>query len=205
MYDNILTQNAKLKKTSKLTQRRVLNFGIPAYKSETGKVTCPFADECVKYCYARKGTFRWPNTINAYEKRFRIARSTDFERIMNAALLINNPHFVRVHDSGDYFSKKYIDRWFSIMRANPAIKFYSYTNSVLLIKMYDKGVPENFDYILSTDGKQREHVDKLNDRHAVIFDTVQELESAGYVNASDNDLLATRWYSDNIKVGLIKH
>ena len=205
MYDNILTQNRKLKKTSKLAQRRVLNFGIPAYKSETGKVTCPFADECIKYCYARKGSFRWPNTVNAYEKRFRIARSPDFESVMNAALLIKNPHFVRVHDSGDYFSEKYMDRWFSIMRANPSIKFYSYTNSVLLMKMYDKGIPDNFDYILSTDGKQRKYVDKSTDRHAVIFKTVEELESAGYVNASDNDLLATRWYSDNKKVGLIKH
>ena len=205
MYDNILTQNRKLKKTSKLAQRRVLNFGIPAYKSETGKVTCPFADECIKYCYARKGSLRWPNTVNAYETRFRIARSPDFESIMNAALLIKNPHFVRVHDSGDYFSEKYMDRWFSIMRANPGIKFYSYTNSILLMKQYDGEIPENFDIIFSTDGKQRKHVDKSADRHAVIFNTEEELESAGYVNASDNDLLATRWYSDNKKVGLIKH
>lgn len=205
MYDNLLTQNKKLKNTSKIAQRRVLNFGIPAYKSETGKVTCPFADECIKYCYARKGTFKWPNTINAYEKRFRIARSPDFESLMNAALLIKNPHFVRVHDSGDYFSKKYMERWFSIMRANPNIKFYSYTNSVLLMKQYSGGMPDNYDFILSTDGKQREHVDKSTDRHAVVFETLEKLESAGYVNASDNDLLATRWYSDNIKVGLIKH
>ena len=205
MYDNILTQNSKLKKTSKLAMRRVLNFGIPAYKSTTGKITCPFADECVKYCYARKGTFRWPNTINAYEHRFRIARSPDFENIMNAALLIKNPHFVRVHDSGDYFSEKYMDRWFSIMRANPGIKFYSYTNSVLLMKQHINDMPHNFDVIFSTDGKQRDKVDKTKDRHAVIFNTVEELEAAGYVNASENDLLATRWYSENKKVGLIKH
>jgi hypothetical protein len=205
MYDKVLTQNSKLKKTSQIAGKRVVNFGIPAYKSETGKITCPFADECIKYCYARKGTFRWPNTVNAYEKRFRIARSPDFETIINAALVLQNPHYVRVHDSGDYFSEKYMDRWFSIMRANPGIKFYSYTNSVLLMKMYDKGIPDNFDYILSTDGKQRKYVDKSIDRHAVIFKTVEELESAGYVNASENDLLATRWYSDNIKVGLIKH
>lgn len=205
MYDNLLTQNKKLKNTSNIAQRRVLNFGIPAYKSQTGKVTCPFADECIKYCYARKGTFRWPNTINAYEKRFRIARSPDFESLMNAALLVKNPHFVRVHDSGDYFSKKYMDRWFNIMRANPSIKFYSYTNSVLLMKQYDGKMPQNLDIIFSTDGKQRDKVDKTKDRHAVIFNTLEELESAGYVNASDNDLLATRWYSDNKKVGLIKH
>jgi len=205
MYNNILTQNSKLKKTSKLAMRSVLNFGIPAYKSTTGKITCPFADECVKYCYARKGTFRWPNTINAYENRFRIARSPDFETIMNAAILVNNPHFIRVHDSGDYFSKKYMDRWFSIMRANPNVKFYSYTNSVLLMKQHINDMPHNFDVIFSTDGKQRDKVDKTKDRHAVIFNTVEELEAAGYVNASENDLLATRWYSENKKVGLIKH
>ena len=202
---NLLTQNRKLVKTSKLSGFRVVNFGIPAYKSTTGKVTCPFADECIKYCYARKGAFKWPNAINAYENRFRVARSPDFESLMNASITLNNPHYVRVHDSGDYFSEKYMDRWFNIMRANPGIKFYSYTNSVLLIKMYDKGIPDNFDYILSTDGKQRKYVDKSRDRHAVIFKTVEELEAAGYVNASENDLLATRWFSDNKKVGLIKH
>lgn len=202
---NLLTQNRKLVKTSKLSGFRVVNFGIPAYKSITGKVTCPFADECIKYCYARKGAFKWPNAINAYENRFRVARSPDFESLMNASITLNNPHYVRVHDSGDYFSEKYMDRWFNIMRANPGIKFYSYTNSVLLIKTYDKGIPDNFDNILSTDGKQRKYVDKSRDRHAVIFKTVEELEAAGYVNASENDLLATRWLSDNKKVGLIKH
>tara|TARA_R110000824_G_scaffold30186_1_gene99657 strand:+ start:1426 stop:2040 length:615 start_codon:yes stop_codon:yes gene_type:complete len=202
---NLLTQNSKLKKASALNNVRVVNFGIPAYKSNTGKVTCPFAGDCVKYCYARKGSFRWPNTINAYENRLSIARSDNFESMMNSAIMLQNPHYVRVHDSGDYFSKKYIDRWFSIMRSNPNTRFYSYTNSVLLMKQYKDKLPDNFDVIFSTDGKQREHVDKSNDRHAVIFKTIEELEAAGYTSASENDLLATKWYSKNIKVGLIKH
>lgn len=202
---NLLTQNSKLKKASALNNVRVVNFGIPAYKSTTGKVTCPFAGDCVKYCYARKGSFRWPNTINAYENRLSIARSANFESMMNSAIMLQNPHYVRVHDSGDYFSKKYIDRWFSIMRSNPNTRFYSYTNSVLLMKQYKDKLPDNFDVIFSTDGKQREHVDKSNDRHAVIFKTIEELEAAGYTSASENDLLATKWYSKNIKVGLIKH
>ena len=98
-----------------------------------------------------------------------------------------------------------MNRWFSIMRKNPNIKFYSYTNNVLMMKHYEGKMPDNFDYILSTDGKQRYYVDKHTDRHAVIFKTLEELEQAGYVNASDNDLLATRWHNSNNKVGLIKH
>ena len=66
---NLLTQNTKLKRTSKQLDLRVFNFGIPAYKSASGKLTCPFADECVKFCYARKGAYTWSNVQPAFEKR----------------------------------------------------------------------------------------------------------------------------------------
>lgn len=51
---NLLTQNSKIKKTSKKLEVRLFNFGIPAYKSASGKITCPFAGDCVKFCYAKK-------------------------------------------------------------------------------------------------------------------------------------------------------
>ncbi len=35
---NLLTQNSKLKRTSKELGLRVFNFGIPAYKSASGKL-----------------------------------------------------------------------------------------------------------------------------------------------------------------------
>ena len=57
----LLTQNSKLKKTSKALDLRVFNFGIPAYKTASGKLTCPMADECIKFCYARKGAYIWGN------------------------------------------------------------------------------------------------------------------------------------------------
>ena len=39
---NLLTQNSKLKKTSKALGLRVFNFGIPAYKSASGRVICGY-------------------------------------------------------------------------------------------------------------------------------------------------------------------
>ncbi len=50
-----LTQNNKLKKTSKTTGARVFNFGITAVKS------CIGALECKKYCYADKGLRKFSN------------------------------------------------------------------------------------------------------------------------------------------------
>ena len=56
----LLTQNSKLKKTSIENNMRVLNFSLPAYKTITGKIVCPFAKDCIKYCYAQKDLFK-PN------------------------------------------------------------------------------------------------------------------------------------------------
>ena len=53
----LLTQNGKMKKTSKEMGVRLYNFGITAYKSASGKLTCPWAGDCVKYCYAQKGAY----------------------------------------------------------------------------------------------------------------------------------------------------
>ena len=55
---NLLTQNSKLKKTSKAVGLKVMNFGIPALVDpESGRRTCPFAGSCAKYCYAQKGAY----------------------------------------------------------------------------------------------------------------------------------------------------
>ena len=64
---NLLTQNSKLKKTSKKLGVRVFNFGIPAYKSASGKLTCPMADACVKFCYAKK-VHTYGQTLNQHLK-----------------------------------------------------------------------------------------------------------------------------------------
>ena len=64
----LLTQNSKIKKTSKHFNKRVFNFGIPAYKSNTGKVVCRMADKCIIFCYAKKGAYIWSNVSPAFEK-----------------------------------------------------------------------------------------------------------------------------------------
>lgn len=136
---NLLTQNSKLKKTSKALSLRVFNFGIPAYKSASGKLTCPMADECVKFCYAKKGAYIWGNVKPAFEKRYELSKTDDFISAMNAEIQSKKPDYVRVHDSGDYYSKAYLDKWIEIC----------YTQSectVLQLHQYDRNV---FKYLTS--------------------------------------------------------
>lgn len=203
-YKGLITQNDKLKKTSKLSGFKVFNFGIPAYKSCTGLITCPSARTCVKKCYARKKAYTWSNVKPAYERRLKISLMDTFIDQMQERIDSKKVDFLRVHDSGDYYSDEYLQKWFKIAKNNPQRKFYSYTNEVKKIKELNS-IPENYAFIFSTEGKDVNLID-ANDRHARIFDTVEELEKAGYIDASNNDLLATPWVNpDNNKIGLIKH
>ena len=200
---NLLTQNSKLKKTSKLTGLRVFNFGIPAYKSATGKLTCPFAGECVKFCYAQKGAYSWSNVKPAFEKRYELTKTDDFVNEMNKEIAKKKPDYVRVHDSGDYYSKAYLDKWIEIAIHNPHVRFYSYTNSVELLKAAE--LPDNYDIIFSDSGKQKDKINTNVDRHTRIFTNLAEMTLAGYVNAMETDLNATKWFNATNKVGLIFH
>ena len=200
---NLLTQNSKLKKTSKALGLRVFNFGIPAYKSASGKLTCPMADECVKFCYAKKGAYIWSNVKPAFEKRYELSKTDNFIEAMNAEILKKKPDYVRVHDSGDYYSRAYLKKWIEVAIHNPNVRFYSYTNMIDM--MLKTSLPDNYDIIFSDSGKQKNLINERVHRHTKIFSSHSDLVHAGYTDASAVDLYATRWFNATNKVGLIFH
>lgn len=200
---NLLTQNSKLKKTSKELGKRVFNFGIPAYKTASGKLTCPMADECVKFCYAKKGAYIWSNVKPAFERRYEVTKQDDFIDVMTAEIRKKKAEYVRIHDSGDFYSRKYLHKWIEVMKQNPGVRFYAYTNMVQLMK--DEELPNNFDVTFSDSGKQRHLIDKRMDKHTRIFKSKEDLNSEGYTDASKLDLYATKWFNKTNKVGLIYH
>ena len=83
------------------------------------------------------------------------------------------------------------------------VKFYSYTNSIPLFR--GKDLPDNFCTIYSDGGKLAHTIDKTTERHSMVFKGIDEMLQAGYVNASQNDLMATKWYNKTNKVGLKFH
>ena len=201
---NLLTQNSKLKKTSIENNMRVMNFSLPAYKTITGKTVCPFAKDCIKYCYAQKGNYKYPSVIKGLNNRYNLSQTDEFIPQMNATIVLERPTHVRIHDSGDFYSIKYLAKWVSIAKQNKEVIFYAYTKS---IKFFTEGltVPTNLKVIFSEGSKIDNLIDVKKDRHARIFkgsNALNDLIGAGYVNASDNDLQAI---TENKKVGLIYH
>ena len=199
---NLLTQNSKIKKTSKYFGVRLFNFSIPAYKSKSGQVICPLADKCIDFCYARGGFYKLASKWS--ELKLEATKKDTFINDIIQEIKDKKAEYIRVHDSGDYYTKEYLFKWFKIAELMPHIRFYSYTNNVHQIKKL-KTIPSNYDFIFSDSGKQNHLVNQKTDRHAKIFKSLEDLKKEGYKDASNYDLYATRWFSDSKKVGLIYH
>jgi len=190
----LLTQNSKLKKTSVANGIKVMNFGIPAQD------TCLWAGDCKKYCYASKGAYIWSNVKPAFERRLDATKQDNFPQLMIAEIIRRKADVIRIHDSGDFYSREYLHKWFKVMESLPQVKFYAYSKSLPLFDGIK--LPDNFTLIKSEGGKRDDLIDATHDRHARIFKTERELYSAGYANASDNDLIAI---GNNPKIGLVAH
>ena len=192
---NLLTQNAKMKKSSIKT----FNFGITALYSERYSMkTCPSAKECAVNCYARQGTYTWTPVKNAYENRLGITLQDNFSELMIDEIKRKKAQVIRIHDSGDFYSREYLQKWLKVMDNLPNVKFYTYTKSYSLFEA--ENLPDNFIVIYSQGSSENMPINK---RHARVFLTEDALNEAGYVNATNDDTIA--WQSDNINIGLIYH
>lgn len=201
--------NSKMKKTEDHFNVKIFNFSIPAGNDKaSGKITCPFANECLKFCYAKKGAYAWSNVQLALTQRYNATKRDDFEEIViqflsNKLKRESKQIYVRIHDSGDFYSKAYFEKWISIALMMPKVRFYAYTKSHSFTREYD--LPSNMDLIYSFGSKNDELICKDTERHSRIFDSLDELKDNGYVDASKYDLYATKWHSNTHKVGLIIH
>ena len=205
---NLLTQNAKMKKTSKENNTKIFNFSIPAYKTKAGKITCPFAKDCIKYCYAQKGNYkRFPIIQQLMEKKYNITKQDNFVDLMSTEIKKKKAKYIRIHDSGDFYSVKYLNKWIQIAKDNKDVIFYAYTKSIKFFKRTKKNnnnwlLPKNLKIIFSEGSKTDNLINTLKDRHARIFKDITTLLNAGYIDASNNDLKAI---TDNKRVGLVYH
>lgn len=190
----LFTRNGKLKKAEYYT----VNFGIPALK------TCPSKDICGKYCYANKGAYAWPQVKAAYEYRYQMTRKPEFIQLAIDALSKKRKlEKVRIHDSGDFYNKEYLYKWFAIANAMPHIEFYAYTKRVKLLKDNAANIPSNMTIIYSLGGKEDALIDQNTDRHSKIFNSLEELTKSGYIDTSYNDSNAVN--KDNHRIGLVIH
>lgn len=199
--------NAKLIKTAEEFNVQIFNFSIPAGNDKkSGKITCPFAGPCFKLCYAKKGNYRFANVQLGLSNRYEATKQENFVELMTkelAKIKKDKQTYIRIHDSGDFYSPAYFAKWLEIARLNPSVRFYAYTKSHSFIRGIE--LPENMDLIYSLGSTKDELINQDTERHSRIFYSVDEMIDQGYTDASEYDLLATKWFTENNKIGLIIH
>lgn len=210
---DLLTQNGKMKKSSQ-NGTVLVAWTLPAFQTETGERTCPNAGQCAVGCYARSGTFRFKSSVVAHNEKYELSKTDTFVSEMveeiNRWLKKRNTKrlIVRIHDSGDFYSVSYWNKWREIMLAfqnETCVSFYAYTKQVSMFQNETKAgtVPANFRLIFSQGGKQDSLIQIETERHARVFETLSQLEAAGYVDGSQDDTVAA--LGDSLKIGLIYH
>jgi len=180
-----------------LAKDGVFTWTLPALNARlsNGKnhVTCPSAGICANLCYARSGTFNFSNVKKAHVAKLEMLLNdlSGWEAQMTAELQAKRYRggkWVRIHDSGDFFSPEYFEAWLRIAEATPDVRFYAYTKEVAMVKSHT--LPDKFIIIFSMGGKQDGLIDVERDRHADVFPTLEALVEAGYTDQEDSDILA---------------
>jgi hypothetical protein len=177
----LLTKNSKIAKSS----RKAFNFGIPAYQSSTGMKTCPNAAACAKGCYALAGAYRFSNVAKVFEARLQATLNPDFEARLIAEINMRGAELIRIHDSGDFYSQAYLDKWLRIIEQCPDVQFYAYTKMVSMLKSTQ--LPPNFTVVYSFGGTEDKLIDVNSDRHSLVFDSYDSMIAAGYADTNESD------------------
>lgn len=175
----------------------IFTWSLPALAAKllSGKnfLVCPSAGVCAQLCYARSGTYNFSNVKAAHTRNLELTLDDldGWQRAVIEELKAKRylgGKSVRIHDSGDFYSKEYFEAWVAIAVATPWVFFYAYTKEVATAKRYK--LPENLVIIYSMGGTQDHLVDKENDRHAEVFPSMEALAEAGYTDQEESDLLA---------------
>lgn len=186
---------------SKLKKDAIASFSLPA------GITCPGAGQChsEKFCYAQNGNYSRTNVLKMQISNWLSSQTDSFIPIMTdrIARLAGRINFLRIHDSGDFYSQEYVSKWVSIIEntSHFGILFYAYTKSFAFLDLNPLWNSEGMNLIQSTGSKDDHKID-YSKPHAKIFSSLDELKKSGYQDASNSDMPAATGHK---LIGLVVH
>ena len=171
--------------------------------------SCPYAEKCLSKaivqpngkrkikdgkktefrCFSASQEVQYTNVYNLRQHNFELLRNahhTDMVKIINDPLP-PNAGIVRIHVAGDFFSREYMQAWYTVAMLNPSVLFYAYTKS---LRFWVGGITElptlhNFVLTASYGGRDDHMIDQFNLRSAKVVFSEAEAEELGW--AIDHD------------------
>ena len=119
--------------------------------------TCRKNAPCYKYCYARKGNFRFSNVEKSLQHNLEVYE-TDAESYFNQIkyYLLSLPYkYFRYHSSGDIVDMQYLDYMCKVARAVKKTSFLCFTKKYELVNEYislGHKIPRNLTIVFSNWG-----------------------------------------------------
>ena len=102
---------------------------------------CPFKSKgCTAVCYATKGNHQFPDVKASREKAYNVSLRDDFPMMIDYTIRTekqsgrykNAVMLIRIHESGDFYSLKYLKKWVRIWDSTAdvdGLQFVFYTKS----------------------------------------------------------------------------
>ena len=131
-----------LKNSNSKLGRKIYAFDLPAV------ISCPDYKECFKTCYANKGTFLFKSTkqSNTFNYSIAIHDIKYLQAELIKEIIKKKIKTIRIHSSGDFFSKEYFLMWVNIANRFKEINIFTYSKAP---QIKDFKLPNNFNIINS--------------------------------------------------------
>ena len=114
-----------LKNSNKKLGKNIYAFDLPAV------VSCPNSNDCVLTCYANKGTYIWKSAKNSNTYNYAIALNDIkyLQKELIKEIIKKKIKTIRIHSSGDFFSKEYFLMWCNIAKRFKNLKIFTYSKA----------------------------------------------------------------------------
>ena len=103
-------------------------MNIPTFSLKAEQTCIGSTELCRKYCYAKKAE-RYPSAWFGRMRNTMDTLKADFVDKTVKIIKRKNPQYLRIHESGDFYSQEYLDKWFQICKKLPKTTFLCYTQS----------------------------------------------------------------------------
>tara|TARA_R100000808_G_scaffold4035_2_gene13553 strand:- start:849 stop:1547 length:699 start_codon:yes stop_codon:yes gene_type:complete len=131
-----------LKNSNKKLGKNIYAFDLPAV------VSCPNSDVCFKTCYANKGSYIWKSAKNSNTFNFAIALNDIkyLQKELIKEIIKKKIKVIRIHSSGDFFSKEYFLMWCNIAKHFKDLNIFTYSKAPQIKNLK---IPSNLNIINS--------------------------------------------------------
>lgn len=210
-------QNTKLVKLAKmlgLNKKQVMSFDLPA------GFTCPAADKCKAFanrytgkltdgkgaqfrCYAASSESAFTPVRALRWHNFELLKSLSLEAMVELILnsIPDTVKVLRVHSSGDFFTKVYFDAWVRVASARPDITFFGYTKILPYVRA---AKPDNFHLVYSMGGKMDDFV--TDEPFSRVVNSIQDAVNLGLpVSCQDEPADDYNYVVNGLSFALVLH